>query len=65
MVWVFEFLGYITVWLFPLQPDNGDSFAKKGDLIMSTEHVIEMVTKATLLVKNLTLRLPEIEVAPQ
>lgn len=47
------------------KPDNGDSFAKKGDLILSTEHVIEMVTKATLVVKNLTLRLPEIEVAPQ
>ena len=47
------------------QPDNGDSFAKKGDLIFANDHIIEMVTKASLVVKNLTTRLPEVEIAPQ
>ena len=59
---------YIDILNFILtffQPDNGDSFAKKGDLIFANDHIIEMVTKASLVVKNLTTRLPEIEIAPQ
>lgn len=47
------------------QPDNGDGFAKKGDLILGNDHIIELVTKASLIVKNVTQGLPEIEIAPQ
>lgn len=47
------------------KPDNGDGFAKKGDLILGNDHIIELVTKASLIVKNVTQGLPEIEIAPQ
>ena len=48
-----------------LQPDNGDGFAKKGDLILSNDHIIEMVTKASLVVKNITHKMPEIDISSQ
>ena len=50
---------------FYVQPENGDAFAKKGDFIIGNEHVIEITTKACLVVKNKTNRMPEVHVGPQ
>ncbi|KAL4228653.1 Unconventional myosin-Ih [Mactra antiquata] len=47
------------------KPQNGDNFAKKGDFIIGNEHIIEIVTKAALCVRNQTNNMPEIHVGPQ
>lgn len=47
------------------QPENGDSFAKKGDFVFGNEHIIEIVTKASLCVKNITGHMPQVNVAAQ
>ncbi|XP_053408862.1 unconventional myosin-Ib-like isoform X3 [Mercenaria mercenaria] len=47
------------------KPENGDRFAKKGDFIIGNEHIIEIVTKSSLCVKNKTNTMPEISISPQ
>ena len=44
---------------------NGDTFAKKGDFVFGNEHIIEIVTKTCMCVKNKTNKLPEVQIAPQ
>jgi len=36
------------------QRDNGDMLTKKGDFVLSSDHVIEIVAKTALLVQNAT-----------
>ncbi|XP_060583584.1 unconventional myosin-Ia-like isoform X6 [Ruditapes philippinarum] len=47
------------------KPENGDKFAKKGDFIIGNEHIIEIVTKSSLCLKNKTSKMPEITISPQ
>lgn len=47
------------------KPENGDRFAKKGDFIIGNEHIIEIVTKSSLCVKNKTSKMPDINIGPQ
>jgi len=47
------------------KPENGDTVSKKGDFILGNEHIIEIVTKASLCVKNKTNSLPEIYIGAQ
>lgn len=48
-----------------LQQDNGDILSKKGDFIFSSDHVIEIVSKAYLLIKNMSEKPPDVVIATQ
>ena len=37
-----------------LQQGNGDGSSKKGDFVVSSDHVIEIVAKTALLIQNAT-----------
>ncbi|XP_064595408.1 unconventional myosin-Ib-like isoform X2 [Liolophura sinensis] len=45
--------------------DNGDILSKKGDFIFSSDHVIEIVSKAYLLIKNISEKPPDVIIATQ
>lgn len=47
------------------QPENGDRFTKKGDFVIGNEHIIEIVTKSSLCVKNKTSTMPQVNIGPQ
>ncbi|WAR05372.1 MYO1A-like protein [Mya arenaria] len=47
------------------KPENGDTSAKKGDFVLGNEHIIELVTKLCLCVKNVTNRMPAVNIAAQ
>lgn len=55
----------VHVYVCVFQPENGDRFAKKGDFIIGNEHIIEIVTKTGLCVKNKTSKMPDINIGPQ
>ncbi len=48
-----------------LQHENGDLLLKKGDFLLSSDHVIEIVAKLSLLVQNATGRAPDVLIANQ
>ncbi|XP_025081061.1 unconventional myosin-Ib-like isoform X3 [Pomacea canaliculata] len=52
--------------VFHLQKqDNGDSLTKKGDFVFSNDHIIEIVTKTSMVIENITGKAPEVQVSPR
>lgn len=47
------------------RPENGDMLTKKGDFIMSNEHVIEIVAKTAMLIKNATGQTAKVHIGTQ
>ena len=47
------------------QHENGDILMKKGDFLLSSDHVIEIVAKLYLLIQNATCRSPDVLIANQ
>ncbi len=45
------------------QQENGDILTKKGDFLLSSDHVIEIVAKLYLLIQNATHRSPQVHIA--
>lgn len=55
-----------TLAVFHLRkPENGDTVAKKGDFIIGNEHIIEIVTKCVLLVKNKSNKILDVNIGAQ
>ena len=48
-----------------LKHENGDILMKKGDFLLSSDHVIEIVAKLYLLIQNATCRSPDVLIANQ
>lgn len=50
---------------FHLQRENGDVLLKKGDFVIYSEHVIELVAKTALVYQNLLHHLPPVHIEAQ
>ncbi|KAL5009512.1 hypothetical protein ScPMuIL_011817 [Solemya velum] len=55
----------VVVFHLMKKTENGDKLVKKGDFVFSSQHVVEIVAKAYLIVQNTTGKAPDVQIAPQ